>query len=276
MISGDPCFARFHFLEAGHPRVKIIAFANQKGGVGKTTSSVTLAHGLARAGRRTLLVDLDPQGHVAFSFGMEKTPGLYRLICLDEPLARVIIPARENLDLITSDKHTEKVKRQITLADFRETILLDLLRAAPYDVILFDMAPSLDVLHINGLVASDWVVIPTRLDAMAVDGVKEILTTMGEVTQRGRGIAGYNILPTFFDRTTRETLAQLKEIASVFGKRVWPPIPQDTRAREAAAYGQTLYEYSPDSPAMAGYGRGRERIGGYRQVLERLLEVIDG
>lgn len=256
--------------------MKIIAFANQKGGVGKTTSAVTLAHGLARADRRTLLVDLDPQGHVAFSFGIEKTPGLYRLICLDEPLAQVIIPARDNLDLITSDKRTEKVKRQITLADFRETILLDLLRSAPYDVILFDMAPSLDVLHINGLVASDWVVIPTRLDAMAVDGVKELLTTIGEVSQRGRGLSGYNILPTFFDRTTRETLAQLKEIARVFGRRVLPPIPQDTRAREAAAYGQTLYEYSPASPAMAGYTHGRDRIGGYRQVLERLLEVIDG
>jgi len=256
--------------------VKIIAFANQKGGVGKTTTAVTLAHGLARAGRRTLLVDLDPQGHVAFSFGLEKSPGLYRLVCLEEPLEQVVINARENLDLLTSDKHTEKVKRQITLADFRETILLDLLDSAPYDAILFDMAPSLDVLHINGLVASDWVVIPTRLDAMAVDGVKEILTTMGEVAQRGRSPDGYNILPTFFDRTTRETLIQLKEVARVFGKRVWPPIPQDTRAREAAAYRQTLYEYSPESPAMAGYAHARERIGGYRQVLDRLMEVLDG
>lgn len=255
--------------------MKRIAFANQKGGVGKTTTAVNLADGLARAGRRTLLVDLDPQGHVAVALGLEKNPGLYRWICLDEPLEKVITPARPNLDIISSDKRTEKVKRQITLADFRESILSDLLAGARYDAVLFDMAPSLDVLHINGLVASDWVVIPTRLDALAVDGVKEILLTMGEVAQRGHSFAGYTILPTFFDRTTRETLIQLQEVAKTFGKRVWPPVPQDTRAREAAAYGKTLFEYSPESPAMTGYLTGREHTGGYKQILQRLLEVLD-
>jgi chromosome partitioning protein len=255
--------------------MKIISFANQKGGVGKTTVAVTLAHGLARLGRRTLLVDLDPQGHAAYSLGLPKSPGLYQLICLDEPLGRTVQNARPNLDVLPSDKRSETVKRQITLSDFREAILSDLLRAADYECVLIDMAPSLDVLHVNGLVASDWVVIPTRLDALAVDGVKEILLTMGEVGQRGHGFQGFSILPTFFDRTTRETLAQFKEIVTAFGGHVWPPIPQDTRVREAAAYGQTPWEFSPNSPAMTGYLDNRQRIGGFRQVLERLVEVID-
>ena len=255
--------------------MKIIAFANQKGGVGKTTTAVTLAHGLARQGRRTLLVDLDPQGHTAFSLGLEKAPGLYRLICLDEPLRSTVQSARPNLDVLPGDKRSESVKRLITLSDFRESILSDRLRAADYDCVLIDMAPSLDVLHVNGLVASDWVVIPTRLDALAVDGVKEILLTMGEVGQRGHGFQGFSILPTFFDRTTRETLAQFKEIVKAFGAHVWPPIPQDTRVREAAAYGQTPWEYGPDSPAVTGYLDSRQRIGGYQQALDRLLEVID-
>jgi len=256
--------------------MKIIAFANQKGGVGKTTTAITLAAGLARQGLRTLLVDLDPQGHVALSLGLGKAPGLFRLVCQSEPMDRVVLPARPNLDVLPSDKTTEKVKRQITLSDFREPILLDLFQKTDYQVVVIDMAPSLDVLHINGLVASDWVVIPTRPDALAVDGVREILMTMGEVTQRGYPFEGYCILPTFFDRTTRETLVQLKEIVNVFGSRVWPPIPQDTRVREAAAYSRTLWEYAADSPAMAGYSDGRNRIGGYRQILERLLEVIRG
>jgi len=254
----------------------IFAFANQKGGVGKTTTAVTLADGLARLNKRTLLVDLDPQGHLALSFGLEKSPGLYRLICLDEPLAGVVVPLRPNLDLVPGDKQTEKVKRQITLADFRETILSDLLTNSGYDAVLLDMAPSLDVLHINGLIAADWVVIPTRLDALAVDGVKEILTTMAEISRNGHLYRGYSILPTFFDRTTRETLIQFEEITRVFGVNVWPPVPQDTRVRETAAYGQTLWEYSPNSTSIEGFRDGRQRLGGYRQVLGRMLEVIDG
>ena len=255
--------------------MKIISFANQKGGVGKTTTAVTLAHGLARLGLRTLLVDLDPQGHVAVALGLPKAPGLYQLICLDEPLNRIVVNARPNLDILPSDKRTEKVKRQITLSDFRETVLAETLRKSSYDVILMDMAPSLDVLHLNGLVASDWVIVPTRLDALAVDGVKEILLTMGGITQKGYHFQGYSILPTFFDRTTRETLSQFKDVARTFGSRVWPPIPQDTRARESTAYGKTLWEYSPDSHAMQGYPDGRQHVGGYRQILDRVMEVIN-
>ena len=254
----------------------IFAFANQKGGVGKTTTAITLADGLARMKVNTLLVDLDPQGHLALSFGLEKSPGLYRLVCLDEPLEKVRVNIRPYLDLVPGDKQTEKVKRQITLADFRETILADILKEAPYDAVLLDMAPSLDVLHINGLIAADWVVIPTRLDALAVDGVKEILTTMAEVSRSGHRYHGYSILPTFFDRTTRETFIQFQELAKTFGEHLWPPIPQDTRVRETAAYGKTMWDYSPHSTAMEGYPEGRQKLGGYRQVLRRMLEVING
>ena len=254
--------------------MKTIAFANQKGGVGKTTTAVTLAHGLALRGLRTLLVDLDPQGHVAYALGLPKSNGLYRWVCLGEPLGKVVVSARPNLDIIPGDKHTEKVKRHITLSDFRETILSDQLQRSGYQVVLLDMAPSLDVLHVNGLIASDWVLIPTRLDALAVDGVKEILSTMGEMSSRGHKFLGYSILPTFFDRTTRETLAQLKELVQAFGSRVWPPIPQDTRVRESAAYGKTVWEYTPETSATQGYPNGKQRIGGYQQTLDRLVEVI--
>ena len=254
----------------------IFAFANQKGGVGKTTTAVTLADGLSRMNVKTLLVDLDPQGHLALSFGREKTAGLYHLICLEEPLEQVRINLQPNLDLIAGDKQTEKVKRLISASDFRETILAELFRDAPYDVVLLDLAPSVDVLHLNGLTAADWVVIPTRPDTLAVDGVKEILTTMAEVEQDGHRYRGYSILPTFFDRNTRETFLQFQDLAKTFGSHLWPPIPQDTRVRETTAYGKTLWEYAPHSISMEGYKEGKQRLGGYRQVLAKMMEVING
>ncbi len=253
-----------------------VALANQKGGVGKTTTAVTLGHGLAAKGLRVLVVDLDPQGHVAESLGLGKAPGLYNLLVVDQPLGRVVVHARANLDVVPGDKRTEAAKRHLTAMDFREKALAVALKGAPYDVILFDCAPSFDVLHVTALVASDFLLIPTRLDYLAADGVNEVLRSTGEVMAAGYPIGLLGILPTFFDRVTRETTSQLRGLVDLFGAKVWPPIPQDTRAREAPAFGQTLWEYAPWSPAMVGYENGDHRIGGYQTALRLFLEALHG
>jgi chromosome partitioning protein len=122
--------------------------------------------------------------------------------------------------------------------------------------------------------ASDWVIIPTRLDMLSIDGVKEILLTMAELSQSGKCYRGYSILPTFFERTTKETLVQFRELVTAFGEHVWPPIPQDASVRAASAQGKTLWEASHSSPALTGFKNGRQFQGGFNQVLERLLEVL--
>jgi len=251
----------------------ILTIANQKGGVGKTTTAVTLAHGLAMTGQKTLLVDLDPQGHVAFALGVDKAPGLYRLIAEEEPISNVIVNVRENLDIVPGDKKTEKAKRTVVVSHFPTEIIGRLFKNTGYDAIIFDMAPSLDVLHVSALMASDWVLVPTKLDAMAIDGVNEVLRSMGEVAERGHHL-GYSILPTFFDRTTRETVVQLKALVQTFNGHVWPPIPQDTKAREAPAFGMSLWEYCPRSPAVIGYDGGYEN--GYTSIMRRVMEVVCG
>ncbi len=253
----------------------IISVANQKGGVGKTTSAVMLGHGLAMQGYSVLLVDLDPQGHVAFSLGLEKKPDLYRLLVNSEHLAEVTTPARKNLDAVLGDKNTEAAKRYVTTLDFREGILRHIFQDVAYDVVILDLAPSLDVLHVAALVASNWVIIPTKLDAMAIDGVNEILRSIAEVTQQVFSLRGYAILPTFFDRTTKETMTNLRDLVESFPKNIWPPISQDTKAREASAYGQTLWEYSPNTAAVIGYQAKTRRLGGYTMALDRLMEVIE-
>ena len=159
---------------------RIYAFANQKGGVGKTTTAVTLAHGFAMSGQRTLLVDLDPQGHVAFALGAEKSPGLYRLIVDEEPIEKVAIPARDNLDIIPGDKRTEKAKRTVVISNFPTEILARLFKHAEYDVIILYMAPSLDVLHLPALtVPFAWV----QVHVSAVQPYLEI-PTAGHLYQR--------------------------------------------------------------------------------------------
>ena len=253
----------------------IINVANQKGGVGKTTTAVTLGHGLSRVGRRVLVVDLDPQGHVAFALGMAKTNGLYRLLVEEEPLHKVAVNARPNLDIIASDKTGEAVGRYVTTVNFREKVIINAVKGSGYDVIFLDTPPSIGMLNVAALAASNWIIIPTRLDAMAIDGVNEILRSMAQVEDNGYHFDGYSILPTFFDRTTKETATQLREVVNAFGEKVWPPIPQDTKTREAAAFGKTVWEYSPDSPAVVGYQINGKKVGGYQALLDKLKEVIE-
>jgi len=259
----------------------VIAVANQKGGTGKTTTTVTLGHRLALDGYRVLIVDTDVQGHIATALGMEKAPGIYRLVQWYQGTGNLlVVPGRENLDIIPSDKTTEPAKRTLAGMDFRERILAEALGGLTsrygYDVVLIDCAPSVDVLHVAALVAADFVLIPTKLDYLAVDGVREVVSSMAEIKRRsGSSVELLGILPTFFDRQTNETVTQLQELARAFGNLVWPPIPVDTKLREAPAYGQTIWEYAPNSRGVTGIVNGSGKaIGGYQQAVAKVREVL--
>lgn len=255
-----------------------VAVANQKGGVGKTTTAVTLAHALATRGRSVLLADLDPQGHVAYSLGLDPEPALYRLLVDGAPLATVTTSARPGLDAVLGDRQTETAKRIISAGEFSEFAITEALEGAAYEVCFLDLAPSLDVLHVAALVAADFAIIPTKLDALATFGVRDLLRTVKRVTQAGYPLGrGFCVLPCFFDRQTKETAAQLKELVTAFkAANIWPPIPQDTKAREATAYGLTLWEYAPTTPALLGYQKNGHRVGGYVAAVDRLLGVLSG
>jgi len=269
--------------------VVVIAVTNQKGGVGKTTTAVTLAHGWACAGKRVLLMDLDSQGNVADSLGIEPGHELVRFLDPEagEGWQPTYIEAgdpqsgRENLYLVRSDKHTAPLKRKLAAEPFGVQVLgerLKLLRRAPrgaaFDFVVMDCAPSVDILHTAAMVAADWLLIPTRLDQLAVKGVMDALGTLASLRGAGHSsceVAG--ILPTFYDRVTTESHDQLVHLASQFGKLVMPPIPLDTQCRTATRLGRTLWELDPGGRAMAGMLMEREFVGGYRSVMVRLQEV---
>jgi len=262
--------------------VPIVAILNQKGGVGKSTTAVTLAHGLALRGYKTLLVDLDSQGNVADALGLQKAPGLYRLLVVKMGWREVVIPSgdsdsRRLLDVIPGDKNTVEAKMHLMTVNFREQALKKALKSvhSTYAFVILDLAPSVDVLHVAALVASDAYLVVTRLDHLAAVGVNDALLTLSALKDGGiEPPALLGILPTFWDRTTNESDHQLQALARAFGARLWPPIPQDVKAREAPAFGKTLWEYAPKCRALDGVKVKGQQVGGYTQALDRLLEEV--
>ncbi len=257
----------------------VLAVVNQKGGVGKTVSAVNLAHGFAMRGYRTLLMDLDPQGNVADCLGLPAGNDLYRLLFPGTglPLERAVTSSgRENLDVIRSDKSAANLKVAIgALTDRpREFILDDVLRDAPYEVVVLDCAPSVDILHTLAVVAAHYILIPTRLDQLAVKGVRDMLVTLKSLARITTCELGA-IIPTFYDRTTNESYLQLKHLVESFRELVWPPIPQDVVCRESTRFGKTLWEYAPGTRALAGYtDRNGRMIGGYEQILQKVEKEL--
>ena len=253
---------------------QIITVASHKGGTGKTTTAVTLAHGLAMRGYRTLIVDLDSQGNVAAFLGLPLRDSLMKLIALEIPLDSVTAPTgRADLWMVPGNEQTAKLKLLLAVTGFREMVLARVLKDAEFDYILLDCAPSLDVLQVAAFVTSDWVLIPIQVDYAAVLGCRQLLNSLVQVH-----VAGYTevrllgVLPTFFDRVTTESEMQLKAIVDRFGDVTFDPSPKDVRLREAPSYGLTIWEHAPTSRAVVGFDIGKgQLIGGYRAALERLI-----
>jgi chromosome partitioning protein len=253
----------------------IFAILNQKGGVGKTTTSVIMAALAVQAGYRVLLVDLDPQANCSDSLGVESAPSLYESLVNERPLQDLVIEARPNLFLLRSDKTTMLAENIVKGRDYSEYALANALENYDYDLVFLDCAPSARVLHTGALVAADYLIIPTELENFSVKGIVEVERTLKsarKMTTSNCEIAG--ILPTNLNRRKQEYQAQLANLAEVYGKLVWPPIPTDAKIDVAHRKGLTLLEFAPKSPALIGRKEGKKYIGGYRQAFERLLEYV--
>ena len=235
--------------------MRTIAVANQKGGVGKTTTAVTLGHALAIRGLRVLLVDLDSQGNVAINLGHDPTPGIYMAVLGKQPLAAWVIEMRDCLYVLPGNGQTASLKEIMSGMNFRELLLARVLNkvSGDYDVAVLDCAPSLDILNVGALVAADDLLIPVAMDYLATVGVAQHVKSLIELREAGHETELRWVVPTFFEEVTKESRRVLADLAEHFGPLVTAPVHRSVRLREAPAYGKTIWEHAPKCRAASDY-----------------------
>lgn len=254
--------------------MKVLAVANQKGGVGKTTTSVNLGAALAEKGARVLIIDLDPQANATSALGHETVPdnSLYQPLLGLGSLQEVIVPTRrENLWLIPGDLNLAGAEVEVARMEEHLTrlrVALEPLRHdKPFEFVLLDCPPSLGILMTNALAAADELLIPIQCEYFALEGLSKIDSVVGQIRDSGAnpGLVIGGILMTMF---MRNNLAQqvVSEVQKHFGHVVFETIvPRTVRLSEAPSHGKTIMEYEPSGLGSTAYrALAREVLARYR------------
>lgn len=240
-----------------------IAVALSKGGVGKTTTAVNLAAGLAKEGYHVLLVDVDTQGQASQALGVKARFGLAELACGARSSEQTILQARDNLWLLAGGRELAGLKREIARQDFGgEQTVSNALKPldGDYDYVILDTSPGWDSLTINALFYATEVIAPVALESMALQGLREFGVSLSEIQRYHQRLGLNYILPTFMDRRVKKSQQIYDMLLEYYHARVCEPIRYNVKLSEAPGYGQTIFEYDARSSGAAGYEALVERI----------------
>ncbi|MDO8846944.1 MAG: ParA family protein [Coriobacteriia bacterium] len=250
----------------------VLAVVNQKGGVGKSTTSVNLAATVADLGKRVLLVDLDPQGNATSGYGLDKNQReqcVYDALLGDVPIEQLIEPVGvQGVFVVPSTIQLAGAEIELVSAFSRETKLKQVLSPVlgDFDLVIIDCPPSLGLLTINALTAATGVLIPVQCEYYALEGLTKLLESVRLVkTHLNPGLEVFGVVMTMFDARTKLSQQVVNEVRDFFGEQVFATlIPRSVRLSEAPSFGQPVTLYDPN-------GRGAEA---YRNLAEEVIARV--
>ena len=277
-VCSDPCRQKNVIKLAPAPapaKPYRVAVLNQKGGTGKTTTSVNLAAGLAEKGGRVLLVDADAQGNVGISLGLKAQYTLYHVLMGEVSVDDAVVPIGNNFDVLCSDDSLAAAEIKLAQHPTRGAVLSSRLELAGkneggYTHIVIDCAPSLSLINQNALCAVDEVIIPVACDYLSLVGVKQVLKTLKNVhAHLGHTVKVGGVIPTFYDHRAKICRDSHEALKKHFGDLCLPPIRQNTKLKEAPSHRKTIFEHDPNCSGAEDYRVVVETIAARAEMIAR-------